>query len=305
MKLFAMALLAVALSAPLCGAQSISIFPAQIFTGTGQTGATIRLNQPPFPSSWSVGSITLTGTSLTTVTFSVMGSSDNGSTYYALPIYTATSPGATPTTTMTATANGLYQVNLAGITNVKLVTSGTFTAASVSLTFVASPNGNISTNGSLTLIQSQVLTGTASSVTFSAIPQGYRDLKLIIQCSSSGSFPYGKVQFNGDAASHYAWSWIYWSNTAQAAGASSDTSAEVFNAGFNSGTFAATQLDIFNYASATLTKYMTALAYDSVQNTSDSIGGAWNETAAITSIVLQPNSGNFPSGSTFTLYGIN
>jgi hypothetical protein len=153
------ALLALALSAPLCGAQSISIFPAQIFTGTGQTGTPIQLSSssqflPSIP--YSVGSITLRGTSLTTVTFSVMGSSDNGATFYKIPITTVASPGATPTTTVTATSNGLYQVNLAGVTNVKLVTSGTFTATSVSLTFAASPTGNLSTNDHQHVVTAQL-----------------------------------------------------------------------------------------------------------------------------------------------------
>lgn len=133
-----------------CFAQSGSpysnnVFPAQSFTATAQTGAVIQLNGQQI--SYGAGTITVTGTALTTVTFAVQGSSDGGVTYYALPISAVASPGTTPTTTVTATASGLYQVSLVGITHVKFVTSGTFTATSVSLALTATPNFAISRNG--------------------------------------------------------------------------------------------------------------------------------------------------------------
>jgi hypothetical protein len=125
------------------GAQGINaVFPPQILTASGQTSSTIALT----PSAFSVGTISVTGSGLTTVTFAVMGSSDNGVTFFQLPLTTVASPGSTPTTTVTATANGLYQVNLAGITHVQFVTSGTFTATSVKFVLSASPVGFISRN---------------------------------------------------------------------------------------------------------------------------------------------------------------
>jgi hypothetical protein len=131
---------------------SNSVWPAQVFTATGQTGNTIPLNNlmvsSTVGSSFASGTITVTGSSLTTVTFSVMGSSDNGVTFYPLPIYTAATPTTTPSTTITVTANGLYQVSLAGITHVKFVTSGTFTATNVSLVLTASPNVSIARGNS-------------------------------------------------------------------------------------------------------------------------------------------------------------
>jgi hypothetical protein len=126
------------------GAQGINaVFPPQIVTASGQTDTL-----PIYGSAFSVGSITVTGTSLTTVTFAVMGSSDNGVSFYPLPITTVGSPGSTPTTTVTATAAGLYQVNLAGITHIEFVTSGTFTATSVKFVLSASPVGFLSSRDS-------------------------------------------------------------------------------------------------------------------------------------------------------------
>lgn len=134
--------------AQLASPYSNSVYPSQIFTATGQTGAIIQLNglqvSSTVGSSFASGTITVTGSSLTTVTFSVWGSSDNGATYFALPIYTVASPSTSPTTVMTATANGLYQINLAGLTHIKFVTSGTFTATNVNIVLTASPNALIS-----------------------------------------------------------------------------------------------------------------------------------------------------------------
>lgn len=127
---------------------SNSVFPAQTFTATNQTGATIQLNgvanTSTVGSSFSVGTLTVTGTSLTTVTFSVYGSADNGATFYALPIITVASPSTVPSTTITVTTNGLYQVGIAGITHVKFLTSGTFTATNVNLVLTATPNAAVS-----------------------------------------------------------------------------------------------------------------------------------------------------------------
>lgn len=128
------------LACGLCHAQSNTVFPAQTFTASGQSGSSIiQLNK----ASYSAGTVTVSGTSLTTVSFSVYGSSDNGNSYFALPITNVANPGAASVTTVTVTSAGLYQVNLLGITQVYLGTSGTFTATSVSLVFTASPLGNI------------------------------------------------------------------------------------------------------------------------------------------------------------------
>jgi hypothetical protein len=127
--------------------------PGFTATATNQTSAPLPLGTAPLNrnGSYSVGTITLTGTALTTVTFGVLGSSDNGATYYPLNLSAALTPG-TVATTMTATANGIYNVNLAGVTNIEFVTSGTFTATSVKLLLTAAPNGTIgrSTGGTST-----------------------------------------------------------------------------------------------------------------------------------------------------------
>lgn len=124
------------------------LFPVVIMTATAQTSTVTHLGQTPGGNggSYSVGTITVKGTSLTTATFAVNGSSDGGVTFFPLNISSINAPGTT-TTTQTVTANGIYQVNLSGITDVEYITSGTFTGTSIALTLTASPNGIIARSG--------------------------------------------------------------------------------------------------------------------------------------------------------------
>lgn len=107
-----------------------------VMTATSQTSAPVSMGQ-----SWSAGVIQLTGTSLTTATFGVLASTDNGSHYFAVPICTV---AATPVcaTTQTATANAQFTVNLLGATYIEYVTSGTFTGTNINLLLTASPNAS-------------------------------------------------------------------------------------------------------------------------------------------------------------------
>ena len=132
------------------------------FTATNQTGTVIQLGQPGGTgNSYSVGNLSVTGVSLTTASFSVYGSSDGGATYNLLNVSPATAPNSTATTT-TVTANGLYQVNVAGFTQIKITTSGTFTAGSISITLTVSPNGIIArSNGAYAF---QAMTGQLSAI---------------------------------------------------------------------------------------------------------------------------------------------
>jgi hypothetical protein len=122
-----------------------AIFPAVTATNNTFTSAPIHLGQNPSGNggSYSVGNIAVSGVGLTTVTFMVLGSSDGGNTYYALNINAANSPTIV-STTATATVSGLWQVNLVGITDVKISTTGTFTATSVTFVLTGAPYGIIS-----------------------------------------------------------------------------------------------------------------------------------------------------------------
>lgn len=129
---------------------NIQLFKAQTFTASGQTGAVLPLNGATtgstVASSYSLANITVTGTSLTTATFAVQGSADNGVTYYPVLISALATPGTTATT-ITVTGPGIFQFNPGGLTHVRVVTSGTFTATSLSIQIGLAPNSLIGRNG--------------------------------------------------------------------------------------------------------------------------------------------------------------
>jgi hypothetical protein len=122
-----------------------STYLSSPLTATSQTSAPINLSNR----SWSAGTIQLTGVSLTTATFGVLGSSDpacGSTTFQPIAINLFSTPG-TVATTMTATATALYQVNLAGLYCIEYQTSGTFTATSITLLLTASPNAIVGRSG--------------------------------------------------------------------------------------------------------------------------------------------------------------
>lgn len=109
-------------------------YPAQAFTAA-QTGTTIGL------SGLNAGLFEVKATSLTAVTLAVQGSIDGGVTFFPLA-YAPYAPTLTPviTSTLAAVPTTLFVVNLAGITNVRFVTSGTFTATGVTIKLTGSSN---------------------------------------------------------------------------------------------------------------------------------------------------------------------
>ena len=132
------AILTVAFIAPATRAQSpysYQIFlPLSNFTAASQTGRVITLGR-----AYATGKISIVGHTLTTAGVQVLGSSDGGITYNAIGIWAEAVPG-TIATSETVTANGIYGVNLSGLTHIKLVTtSGTFTGTSIDMTLTASP----------------------------------------------------------------------------------------------------------------------------------------------------------------------
>jgi hypothetical protein len=113
-------------------------------TATAQTSAAIGLDlyHTGTGNSFATGTLTVTGTALTTATFGVLGSSDGGNNYFPVNLYPVLTPTA-GASTQTVTAAAMFYVNLAGLTHIKYVTSGTFTATSITILVTASPNAII------------------------------------------------------------------------------------------------------------------------------------------------------------------
>jgi len=142
--------------------------------------------------------------------------------------------------------------------------------------------------------------GSTTQLVMSSIPATYTDLVLIINGTlSTASNCY--IQFNGDTASNYSYTYLYGSGTAasSARGASQATGALMNYIGTSQST---TIMNFINYANTTT--YKTSLSRSSNSTTGVMIATqTWRSTAAINSITVV-GGGNFDSGTTFTLYGI-
>ena len=168
-----------------------------------------------------------------------------------------------------------------------------------------------------TLISSNVLSSSAASVTFSAIPSTYTD--LIIRASVRNSGDNGNnaaamsTTFNSDVANNYSWTYFYGASTTPNSG---QTSAYSNIQGYfisdgssaTASTFANTEIYIPSYASSNKkpVSYFGTPETNGTTLDHNSVGAAlWQGTAAITTILLKPVYGaNFVSGSSFYLYGI-
>jgi hypothetical protein len=166
-----------------------------------------------------------------------------------------------------------------------------------------------------TLISSNVLSTTAASVTFSAIPSTYTDLVLrwSARTDASGS-QYDSIylKFNGNSA-NYSRVTLRGNGAAAASQiASSQTEANILiSASAPTGTantFSNVELYFPNYAGSTNKPFSSFSAQENNTTTAFLFANAnlWSNTSAITSIALTPEIGpNFVSGSSFYLYGIS
>ena len=145
--------------------------------------------------------------------------------------------------------------------------------------------------------------GGAASIEFTYIPDTYTDLKVVVSGRCSTTDTTATLAFNTGGT--------YTRRTLLGSGstATSNTSAVDFRisqSGDTASTFGNSEIYIPNYAGSTTKSY----SVDSINENNATAAfqaitaGLWNQTAAITSIVLTPGSGNFAEHSTATLYGI-
>ena len=170
--------------------------------------------------------------------------------------------------------------------------------------------------GTYELIESQILTGTQASITFSNLgtySSTYKHLQLryVGRTSYAGNGESMYFRFNGDTGNNYSHHRLYGTGSGVSAVATSATS--YINVGFiasgtGSSTFASGVVDILDTYSTTKNK--TTRSLNGVHITTGahlvSFGsGARYNTASITSIELfTETASNFVSGSRFSLYGI-
>ena len=151
-------------------------------------------------------------------------------------------------------------------------------------------------------IATNTLGSATSTVTFSSISGSYTDLVLIID-GTVGSNSGIQLKFNSDSGSNYSFTRM----TGDGTSTSSDRSSSATFAELGYYLSSARNmniLQIMNYSNSTTYKTLLNRANAQTANIgTQAYVEMWRSTSAITSISISA-SGQFSSGSTFTLYGI-
>jgi hypothetical protein len=169
-----------------------------------------------------------------------------------------------------------------------------------------------------TLIDSEVLTASQTSVTFSAIPATYTDLVFRISARTNNASTSDElyITFNSDTASNYSTTVMFgFNSTAYSFRSSSSTPKAVSRPAYINGdtttsnTFSNTEIYIPSYTVSQNKPFSTnnmmennnsGLAY------TQAIANLWRNTSAITDVKFEiTGTNNFVSGSSFYLYGIS
>jgi hypothetical protein len=150
--------------------------------------------------------------------------------------------------------------------------------------------------------------GGSASITFSSIPQTYTDLKIVLSGRTANANPTGQyISFNG-STSNFTGRYLYSDSTngTIVSGVLARYIGTVMGTLQTANAFNSTEIYIPNYTSSNFKSFST----DNVAENNGAYGGLnllaglWSNTAAITSISMAPDNGNYPQHSTATLYGI-
>ena len=144
------------------------------------------------------------------------------------------------------------------------------------------------------------LSSPAASVTFGSIDQSFRDLVIVANATT----PEVYVTFNGDTGSNYSVMWgLVYTATKYAGISNSQTKGALSRTAWGGNVVCS----IMDYSQTNKNKNWHSQANGAVaaNNALETITGRWASNSAITSITLQGlGAGNYPTGSSFTLFGI-
>jgi hypothetical protein len=151
---------------------------------------------------------------------------------------------------------------------------------------------------STTAIATITLQQASSTVTFSGIPNTYRDLVLVTEVKASASGSFLRYIFNGDTT-EANYSRVF------ALGNGSSTSSQALNNPYVGEYSTAAAVIVFNIMDYSATDKHKSLLIRSSNASAFALMAAsrWANINAINSISLEAYTSNFTAGSTFSLYG--
>lgn len=169
--------------------------------------------------------------------------------------------------------------------------------------------------GSLTLIDKQQLLSDTTTITFSSIPGTYSHLRVMAlgRITQAATDDYVYVRFNGDTGANYDEErFVVFGTSTNANQAFGQTKARIADfPGASAPANLPGSFDMFipHYAGAVFEKIATIESGGKLSTSSNDLYMrthqiAWRSTAALTSIELSLASGDFLTGSIFSLYGI-
>jgi hypothetical protein len=166
------------------------------------------------------------------------------------------------------------------------------------------------------LLETQVLTSSASSVSFTGLGSytDYKHLQLRMTLRSTWTLGsqslnvYGK--FNSSTTSNYSWHDL--NGEGSSVSSNAGTGQEYFRirtvasqGDADSGAFGAAILDILDFSNTNKNTTTRALAgVNATDNWISLNSGLWQTTSAVTSISFELGAGNIDTGSRFSLYGV-
>ena len=154
---------------------------------------------------------------------------------------------------------------------------------------------------SMAALASITLQEASLSVSFSGIPQNYRDLILVLD-SVQGSAGNSYITFNGDNGSNYSVVTAVGSGSATASFSGTAISVQN-NYGLTNATAQRTITSIFDYARTDKHKPLL-WRWDNASSIGVIMGsGRWSNTNTITSIQVTAGFAIFAPGTTLNLYG--
>jgi hypothetical protein len=159
------------------------------------------------------------------------------------------------------------------------------------------------------IIQHQELGSAQASITFNSIPQTYTDLLLVTSLrdtSTTNGWNNALIKPNGLATNLSNRVLYGWGNNNT--GNFSDTYIyhETVGGGSTANVFSNSSVYITNYtlAVAKAISLETSTSNEATNAINALVGGMWNSSNAITSLVIEGQSGNLAQYSSATLYGI-